>query len=313
MKIKQNDFLFGFSSYPYLIDRVPNSLFLLFLFTAGPVRFMCRGLKVVPRNPDCSMKHRIVLSKYLTEFINYITFIPQPMKIRIDETSSLSLDVKRWTLATDRRCSISAESENAYTITNKNGWKADLSKTLFDSNELSVVGEFIELPAGLYNKLFVESTLANEGVEFNLMFNKVAAQIFAKGSLVLTEAEYFLLKPEMLQSLDPYMGAVQLSLGSIIQAWSTDDELHFPSFAGKADLFLIAVSGSVLTNRHSASFWCRSEGRVYSFASSKHPLEKGFSFYYKKFKKLETEATSFKIDLQDQALKSLLEEIKNIA
>lgn len=235
------------------------------------------------------------------------------MKIKIDETSSLPLDVKRWTITTDRRCSISAESENDYTITNKNGWKADLSKTLFDSNELSVVEGFIELPAGLYNKLFVESVLAQEGVEFNLMFNKFATQIFANGTLALTVAEYFLLKPKMLKSFGPYIGAANVSLGSIMQAWSTDDELHFPSFAGKTDLFLIAVSGSVLTNRHSASFWCRSEGRIYSFASSKHPLEKGFSFYYKKFKKLETEAPSFKIDLQDQALKSLLEEIKNIA
>ena len=235
------------------------------------------------------------------------------MKIKIDKPSTLSLDVERWNIATDRRCSIFAELENHYAITNKNGWKADLSKTLFDSNELRVVGEFIDLPAGLYNKLFVESKLSSVGVEFNLMFNKVAAQIFANGTLVLTDAEYFLLKPEMLQSLDPYMGAVQLSLGSILQAWSTDDELHFPSFAGKTDLFLIAVSGSVLTNRHSASFWCRSGGRVYSFASSKHPLEKGFSFYYKKFKKLETEAPAFKIDLQDQALKALLDEIKNIA
>lgn len=235
------------------------------------------------------------------------------MKIKIDKTSTLSLDVERWNIATDRRCSIFAESENDYTITNKNGWKADLSKTLFDSNELSVVEGFIELPEGLYNKLFVESVLAQEGVEFNLMFNKLAAQIFANGTLALSVSEYFLLKPDLLKSMDPYMGDVQLSLGSIIQAWSTDDELHFPSFAGKTDLFLIAVSGSVLTNRHSASFWCRSEGRIYSFASSKHPLEKGFSFYYKKFKKLETEAPSFKIDLQEQALRSLLEEIENIA
>ena len=55
MKIKQNDFLFGFSSYPYLIDWIPSSLSQLFLFTAESIRLRCRGLKIVPRNTDCLM------------------------------------------------------------------------------------------------------------------------------------------------------------------------------------------------------------------------------------------------------------------
>lgn len=231
------------------------------------------------------------------------------MEILIDQSNTLFLDLEKWMISTDRHCELVEESSTHYTVQNKNGIRVDLPKHLFIANELSIQNGIVELSEGLYDTFVKESFHASANNAFNTLFQKSASLLFKHGNQVLTKPEYFLLKPDLLKSFDLYQGTFYTSLGALVQAWEQDTDLYFKSFANKDDLFLMAVSGSLLTNRYSSTFWCRSTGELLNYNSQNHPLPKGFKFYLDKFKVLNRADLSIKIDFQHEALQTLLESL----
>ena len=231
------------------------------------------------------------------------------MEILIDQSNTLFLDLEKWMISIERHCKVVEESSTHYTVQNKNGIRVDLPKHLLTANELSIQNGMVELSAGLYDTFVKESVHAGADNAFNMLFQKSASSIFKHGNQILTKPEYFLLKPDLLMSFALYQGAFYTSLGALVQAWVQDEDLHFKSFGDKDDLFLVAVSGSLLTNRYSATFWCRSTGELLNYNSLNHPLAKGFKFYLDKFKVLNRADLSIKIDFQHEALQALLESL----
>lgn len=231
------------------------------------------------------------------------------MEILIDQSNTLFLDLEKWMISADRQCKLVEESSTHYTVQNKNGIRVDLPKHILTANALSIQNGMVELSEGLYDTFVKGPTHESNDNAFNTLFRKSASLLFQEADQILTKPEYFLLKPDLLKSSDLYQGAFCTSLGAIVKAWEQDEELHFKSFADKDDLFLLAVSGSLLTNRYSTTFWCRSTGELLNYNSQNHPLPEGFKYYLDKFKVLNRADLSIKIDFQHEALQTLLESL----
>ena len=231
------------------------------------------------------------------------------MEILINQSNTLFLDLEKWMISTERRCKVVEESSTHYTVQNKNGIRVDLPKHLLTANQLSIQNGMVELTEGLYDTLIKDKVHTASDQAFNTLFQKNASLLFQHANQILTKPEYFLLKPDLLMSFALYQGAFYTSLGALVHAWVQDEDLYFKSFGDKDDLFLVAVSGSLLTNRYSATFWCRSTGELLNYNSQNHPLPKGFKYYFEKFKALNRADLSIKIDFQHEALQALLESL----
>jgi hypothetical protein len=232
------------------------------------------------------------------------------MKININKHRDLVLDGNKWMLSSTEVCTLVKETKDNFTLKDKNGIEGILSKNIFRANQLSWSGNKVELTPALYEEFIIKPFRTLGSIQFNTLFKDKAHLIFTHQELILEHAEYYLLKPNLLNSFDPFLGSFQVSLGALIQAWRNDPEFYFSSFSSKKELFLIAVSGSVLSNRHTATFWCRSENKVLKYNSLKNPLPSDFRFYLEKFKALNKDNLAVQIDFQYEALSQLIRDIQ---
>lgn len=231
------------------------------------------------------------------------------MEIVLDQSNKLFLDEKKWFVSSDRTCELLEEHEKHFYIKNKNGLKVKLPKKIFEANNLAFSENTVELPEGLYEHFIRSEAKRVDEEKFNAVFKQRVSDLFTNSILVLKEPEYFLLRPHLLESTGVYLGAYNISVGSLLKAWETDTDFYFDSIQDKEDLFLMAVRGSVLTNRYTSIFWCRSNRSVISYSSNVFALPNGFHFYLSKFKALIRPEINYTLDFQYVALMDLLSTI----
>ena len=233
------------------------------------------------------------------------------MEIKTRDGKILKLDTTRWLISTSGVCKVLSETEDHYLIRNANNLQAKIPISIVRDNNLTIVDDHISLSDGTYKHYIVdpERTRANE--RFNRMFLKHCGLIFANMDVVLSKAEYYLLRPQMLNSGGAYIGGFSYSLGALIESFKSGHHFYFDEFGGFKKMYLVATAGSPLSGSHGSTFWCAEERKIVRFKPGKGPgLPNGLSSSLKKLSEMLKPASSKHIDFQDQAFERLIQEIK---
>jgi hypothetical protein len=235
------------------------------------------------------------------------------MKINLSNKTILFFDNNEWVISSNRTCKILSEDEEYnYELENENGSRFKLSRLTIEANLIEVIDNKVELTEGLYKQYFLDKIREKSSLKLNELFVKNASRIFSNKDLVLSKAEYYLLQPNMLSSGSAYIGGFNYNLGSLMELWIEKPEIfYFKEFGGHKEMFLISVSGSVLSGIHSSVFWCESEKSIINFPSTKRQsLPGGFGKYLFKLKEFILPKNKYYIDFQDTALENMLNEIE---
>ncbi|TVR79545.1 MAG: hypothetical protein EA412_06295 [Chitinophagaceae bacterium] len=110
----------------------------------------------------------------------------------------LNINLNEWVISNSKVCTIVNEYERDYEIQNKNGLISTIPKAIIEANELSIVNGSVTLSEGVYEHYVVHDARHKSQKLFNDLFSKHAAHIFKNKSIVLSRAEYYLLRPGIL-------------------------------------------------------------------------------------------------------------------
>lgn len=228
------------------------------------------------------------------------------MEIIINAGQSLSLDTQKWNFARHTTCLIKEHKDDGYLIENGNGLEGFISYRQLADNHLSPEDGYVVLSEGLYKKIFETLTKANQSNFLNQTFDKQAKRVFKAKEVLFSKAEFFLLRPSKLYNICPYIKPFHLCLGALVLAWEEQPNLYFPFIHGKANCYLMSVSGSVLSGRHSYFLWSASDERIYGFNSLKHPLPGNIKRYLDILRPYDRPEWKHVIDFQGDAIQDLV-------
>lgn len=191
-----------------------------------------------------------------------------------------------------------SESDGYILIQDAQGLVASIAKAVFQSNHMDLpTGEF-DLDPSLYRHYFkIPQQHRKSELESKLL--RTLTNILCDPDLqrlVIETPEYYLIRPHWLRSGVSFGGGCQVTLGVMLQAWSTSDELlihnmnaipwpksppkreHVEASLSESDkrrdiryvpeLMLISVNGSALSGSHSTLAWCTATKEVYLINTS---------------------------------------------
>jgi hypothetical protein len=234
------------------------------------------------------------------------------MELQLSNKTVLFLEKKEWIISSNRNCKILNEDEEFnYELENDSGNRVKLSKLTIEANKIEVRNNIVELNETLYNHYFYKTLREKSSLKFNELFKNNVTRIFSNKDIVFSKAEYYLLQPNMLTSGSAYIGGFKYNIGSLLELWiEKPDTFYFHDFAGYKDMYLISVSGSVLSGVHISVFWCESEKSIVNLPSRKgQSLPGGFGNYLFKLKEFILTKNQLHIDFQNIALENMLNEI----
>jgi len=228
------------------------------------------------------------------------------MEIIIRAGQTLSLDTQKWNFSRHRTCRIKENLDNGYLIENSNGLEGFIRHNQLTDNQLSPKDGFVVLSEGLYKGIFENLIKANQHNFLNQTFDKQAKRIFQAKEALLSKAEFFLLRPNKLYNICPYLRPFHLCIGALVLAWEEQPDLYFPFIHGKANCYLMSVSGSVLSGRHSYYLWSETDERIHGFNSLKHPLPGNIKRYLDLLRPYDRPEWRHVIDFQGDAIQDLV-------
>jgi hypothetical protein len=144
----------------------------------------------------------------------------------------------------------------------------------------------------------------------NDLFNENKELIFSNRLIVISKAEYYLLRPTLLTSGGGHIGGSIYTLGALFESIENGTHIYFEKLEGFKKLHLIRITGSPLSGRISALFWSDETHKfVHSREINDNPAV-NFSLL-SEFRKLQN--IPYNIDFADMAMEQLLNEINGIS
>lgn len=232
------------------------------------------------------------------------------MDFQIKNGNVLSLDTKKWLISNNPLCRILGRVDDMYEIENENGLVSKIPISIISDNNIEADNDKVLLPEGVYEQWVVAPERKRASIRLNELFKKNAELIFRNKDVVLSKAEFFLLRPKLLTSGSAYMGSFDYPLGALLESFTSGSQFFFDEFAGFKKMYLISISGSPLSGRQSSLFWCEEESRIISFRTGKGPgLPNTFLESFRGFYKIVAAVSYIHIDFEDHAIELLINEI----
>jgi hypothetical protein len=232
------------------------------------------------------------------------------MEFKIRNGKVLSIDTKKWLISENTTCKIVGQDDDNYEIQNENGLISKIPASIINANEIQIDNGNVSLTKGVYEYWVVAPERKRASKRFNELFFKNADKIFLNKDIVLSRAEYFLLRPSLLTCGLAYHGSFDYPLGTLIESFNSGKHFYFDEFAGFKKMYLISTSGSPLSGCHCSIFWCEKESRLIFFSTGEGPgLPKSFLETFLSFRKMVDVGNYMRIDFEDRAIELLMNEI----
>jgi len=226
---------------------------------------------------------------------------------------NLEIDLSKWIIDEDiRNCEIIEISEDYLLLENKYKDRFSIPEHIIKANNYNVVDNMIDLTEALYENYFLNKFKSESQSQLDILFEKHASIIFQNRTVVLTRAEYYLLKPRILSTGFMYTGGKTYTLGNLVESFESGNHIYYDEFCGYEKMFLISMAASPLSGTiFNAIFWSEKTNEFVRFNSeSKFPKYFNTSVGWSLFNMLKSE--DIKIDRQDIAIKNLIKEINNV-
>ena len=224
----------------------------------------------------------------------------------------LSIDLEKWTITSQRTCKIIREEDDDYIIENKTKQTAKISKSIISDNRIDIIDSHVEFSEAIYNYYFLKESRVEAEKRMNDIFEQNIELIFSNRELVLSKAEYYLLRPRYLTSGGAYIGGFSYSLGALIDSFTSGEHFFFEELSGFKKMYLIKIVGSPLSGAYSATFWADEERKIVSLGSGNgisFPMP--FTEVLKEFRGMVSGVANC-IDFEDQVIEQLVKEMNEL-
>ena len=238
------------------------------------------------------------------------------MNINLTNGKTLSLDKNKWSFSVNTRCSVLEKNDDVFEIQNKNGLKAMIPKSIIYDNNYEIIDNEVTLSEALYNHWILNPYVKKSNEKFNELFSRNSDLIFKYKELVLTKAEYYLLKSNELHSVAGWGKSISYSLGALIESMLSGNHYYFEEFETYQKLYLISINRNPINGIVRSEYWCSEQNKIVLFSTQKNkktPSEwiNEFSFI-EKMPKGSKAAVGLKGKAIEQLVNELLEKEKAI-
>ena len=223
---------------------------------------------------------------------------------------SMTFDPEKWVISESRFCNVIGEEDAHYLLENKYKQVVKILVSLIHANNFKIIDNQIELSESLYKIYFLDQIRNDANNRMNNLFNENKELIFSNRQIVLSKAEYYLLKPSLLTSGGAHIGGYIYTLGALFEAIENGTHIYFEILEGFKKLYLISITGSPLSGSISALFWSDETHKfVHSREINDNPAI-NFSLL-SQFRKLQN--IPYNIDFADIAMEQLINEINGVS
>jgi len=224
--------------------------------------------------------------------------------------NALTIDLNQWKMSRNLSCKILEETANYFLIENDSGEQVEFLKSLVSSNKMSIAGNLLVLSEAQYLSHFI-SLRKVQNAKMNIQFEDNKNLIFQHREQILAKGAYYLLRPDFLSSGASHMGSFNYCLGALLDTFHCESPFYFQELAGFKKMYLVKLSGSVLSGVYSATFWSDDKGEFIYLTSDSHgPLPRPLFDTMKSFQGI-LNGSFIEIDYQDKAIENLLMDINN--
>jgi hypothetical protein len=219
----------------------------------------------------------------------------------------MTFDHEKWVISENRICNIIGEENAHYLIENKYKQVVKIHISLISDNNLKIIDNQIELTESLYKIHFSDQIRNTANKRMNDLFDENKELIFSNRQIVISKAEYYLLRPGLLVSGGSFIGGSIYTLGAVFEAIENRTHVYFEKLEGFKKLHLISITGSPLSGRLSALFWSDETHQfVHSREINDNPaLSLSLLSEFRKISNI-----PYEVDFADVAMEQLLNEIK---
>jgi len=128
---------------------------------------------------------------------------------------SMTFDHEKWVISESRFCNVIGEEDAHYLLENKYKQVVKILVSLIHANNLKIIDNQIELSESLYKIYFLDQIRNDANKRMNVLFNENKELIFSNRQIVLSKAEYYLLRPSLLTSGGAHIGGSIYTLGAL--------------------------------------------------------------------------------------------------
>jgi len=122
---------------------------------------------------------------------------------------------EKWVISEIRFCNVIGEEDAHYLLENKYKKVVKILVSLIHANNLKIIDNQIELSESLYKIYFLDQIRNDANKRMNVLFNENKELIFSNRQIVLSKAEYYLLRPSLLTSGGAHIGGSIYTLGAL--------------------------------------------------------------------------------------------------
>ncbi len=232
------------------------------------------------------------------------------MKKQFPTEAGLTLEINPddWAVPEELKLELIHEKEDSYVLQDHNGYQIDFLKHSFHDNHLKINNGSVIMSKSLYMHFFSAGFLKRiDGLNWKVTQN--FALLVKHKDLILSKAEYFLMRPYILNCGAMYMGGFTPCLGAVLESWTRSDDLTLYDMEEEGQR-LISLRGSPMSGSYSATVWSEKKQAVdYRNSSERAPaLPDRFLFWFKKFMALR-EKYPIQIEADHRAMRQFFEEI----
>lgn len=206
-----------------------------------------------------------------------------------------------WVISDNTMCDVIERNED-FSLRNQNGTVVKIPSSLLEDNHINLEQSEIVLSKELYQRYFITEIRNNNTSKVNDLIKDNFQKILRNPAIVLSKAEYYLLRPSFFQ-----FG--EITLGELLEGISTQDIPVFEKVDKYESLLLVSINGSPLTGIFSASFWSLKENKFLNLSNC--PLPQHWTYYRDKLVNGGKQNLGISFDFQHLALLNLLTEIEN--
>ena len=234
------------------------------------------------------------------------------MNINLRNGKILSLDKNKWNFSVNTICSILEKDYDVFEIQNKNGLTAMIPKSIIYDNNYEIIDNEVTLSEAVYNHWILNPYIKKSNEKFNELFSRNSDLIFKYKEVVLTKAEYYLLRPNELHSVVGWGKSISYSLGALIESMLSGNHYYIEEFETYQKMYLISIKRNPINGIVRSLYWCSEQNKVVSFSSQKNknmPSE-----WNKEFYNLDNihKGSGVSVELKAKAIEQLINELIEI-
>jgi hypothetical protein len=231
------------------------------------------------------------------------------MDINLTNEKTLCLDKNKWKFSQNTKCSIIAKDDEFYEIQNKNGIIAKIPKSIIYDNNYEIIDNEVTLSEALYNHWILNPYIKKSNEKFNELFSRNSDLIFKYKEVVLTKAEYYLLRPNELHSVAGWGKSISYSLGALIESMLSGNHYYIEEFETYQKMYLISIKRNPINGIVRSEYWCSDQNTIVTFSSQKN--KKMPSDWINEFSFIEKmpKGSSVYVGLKDRAVEQLINEL----